>query len=154
MTIPLLQWWEKWFRYFPFSFKFNKYQSVVLTFPKLARSPPKSEKFPACVTKYSGLDSDVAWCIFLNFIEFSHLSLVGDLSDIINLWVSLTLPATVFVPHCWISSFRTPLGPAADVVIVGPFPSFPSFPSLPFPSLSHTYIYIKILYIVLWYKII
>ena len=39
-------------------------------------------------------------------------------------WVVLTVRATVFVSHCWISSFRTRLGSLASVVvnINGPHP--------------------------------
>ena len=36
----------------------------------------------------------------------------------IKLWAFLTMRATVFVPQCWISYFRTPFGAAADVVII------------------------------------
>ena len=39
-----------------------------------------------------------------------------------KLWVFLTVLMSVFVPHCWISSFWTPLPVAVVVIVVGSCP--------------------------------
>ena len=39
-----------------------------------------------------------------------------------RLWVSLTVRASVFVPHCWFSSFRTPRIRRGLSLLSGPLP--------------------------------